>query len=622
MIFNKSFGNYRLAQKLATGGMADLFLAVRQGAGGFERLVVIKSLLPHLLEQEATRALFLQEGLIGGRIEHANVVRVLDADVAEGRPFLVLEYIAGANLESLVALAGEGTLGPDEVARCIADAAYGLAAAHRATDRDGRPLALVHRDISPHNLLVGVDGRTRLFDFGVAQTSTSEPGNTKSAGKTAYMSPEQCRGHELDGRSDLFALGVVFHELLTGRRLFARDSYMASLRAITEEEIVPPSTVRAGVPAELDGLVMQLLEREPEDRIASAELVAEELERWLAGRSPAAWNALGAKVAEGFAARLEEEQAVALKVLAAPVQTESTVDLANFRYSGAVASVAETPAQAPPTAAVAPAAPGVAVAAPAALGVAVAAPSASDAALAAARRTTRLAVAGALVCAGLALFAVTRQRPVAPASPVAAAPQPAPAAIPTSAAEPTGGPGAVRVVYEPADATLFVDGTQSGSRSPADIASLALGKEHSLRLEREGFETISFPFTLDSAEVLEIQLQLSPAVPVGKVDLLSEPAGAEVWVAGNRLGVTPLVGAEFAANKNFVIEFRRPGASTVRRAIFVRSGANPPVEVKPAVAATPKPAAAAAAPAAPVAPARKAMPKTKNADGKYPLLTE
>jgi len=612
VIFNKSFGNYRLAKKLATGGMADLFLAVRQGEGGFERLVVIKSLLPHLLEQDATRTLFLQEGLIGGRIEHANVVRVLDADVAEGRPFLVLEYVAGANLDELVAQGGESALSADDAARCIADAAYGLAAAHRATNRDGRPLAVVHRDISPHNLLVGVDGRTRLFDFGVAQTAASEPGSTKTAGKTAYMSPEQCRGHELDGRSDLFALGVVFHELLTGRRLFARDSYMASLRAITEEEIAPPSQVRAGVPAELDAIVMKLLEREPEDRIASADLVAEELERWLAGRSPAAWNALGAKVAAGFAATLEEDQAVALKVLAAPVQTESTVDLANFRYSGSAPAVAETPAQVPPAAAVA----------PAALGAAVAVPAAGQAAQATAKRTTRLAIAVALVCAGLALFAVTRQRPVAPASPVAAAPQTVPAAMPTSVAELTGGPGAVRVVYEPADATLFVDGTASGSRSPADIASLALGKEHSLRLESVGFETISFPFTLDSAEVLEIQLQLSPAVPVGKVDLLSEPAGAEVWVAGNRLGVTPLLGVELAANKNFVIEFRRAGASTVRRAIFVRSGANPPVEVKPAVAAVPKPAPAASAPAAPAATARKPLPKTKNADGKYPLLTE
>ena len=606
MIFNKSFGNYRLAKKLATGGMADLFLAVRQGAGGFERLVVIKSLLPHLLEQEATRALFLQEGRIGGRVEHANVVRVLDADVAEGRPFLVLEYVAGANLDELVAHGGESALSADEAARCIADAAHGLAAAHRATDRDGHPLAVVHRDISPHNLLVGVDGRTRLFDFGVAQTAASELGSTKTAGKTAYMSPEQCRGHELDARSDLFALGVVFHELLTGRRLFARDSYMASLRAITEEEIAPPSQVRAGVPAELDTLVMQLLEREPEERIASAARVAEELELWLAGRSTAAWNALGAKVAVGFAARLEENRAVALKVLAAPVQTESTVDLANFRYSGSVPSVTETPAQVPP-------------AAPAALGVAVASPAAGDAALAAAKRRTGVAVAVALVCAGLALFAVTRQRPVAPAAPAAIAVSTAPTAAPLAAVTPPVADGEVRVVYQPVDATLFVDGVFGGAASPADIASLALGKEHSLRLEREGFETIFFPFTLDSAEVLEIQLQLSPAVPVGKVDLVSEPAGAEVWVAGNRLGVTPLRGVELAANKNFVIEFRRPGASTVRRAIFVRSGANPPVEVKPAVAAAPKPASVA--PAA-VAPARKSLPKTKAADGKYPLLTE
>lgn len=606
MIFNKSFGNYRLAKKLATGGMADLFLAVRQGEGGFERLVVIKSLLPHLLEQEATRALFLQEGRIGGRIEHANVVRVLDADVAEGRPFLVLEYVAGANLDELVAQGGESALSAEEAARCIADAAHGLAAAHRATDREGHPLALVHRDISPHNLLVGVDGKTRLFDFGVAQTAASEPGSTKTAGKTAYMSPEQCRGHELDGRSDLFALGVVFHELLTGRRLFARDSYMASLRAITEEEIAPPSQLRAGVPAELDALVRQLLEREPEERIASAERVAEELERWLAGRSTAAWNALGAKVAAGFSARLEEDQAVALKVLAAPVQTESTVDLTNFRYSGAVPSVVEAPAQ-------------VATAAPSALGVSVALRPAGDAALSASKRQTAVAVAVALVFAGLAAFAVTRPRPVAPAAPVAVAPQPAQEAAPLAAVVPAAGAGAVRVVYEPADATLFVDGLFGGAASPTDIASLALGKEHSLRLERAGYETIFFPFTLDSDEVLEIQLQLSPAVPVGKVDLVSEPAGAEVWVAGNRLGVTPLRQVELAANKTFVFEFRRAGAPTVRRAIFVRSGANPPVEVKPAVAAAPKPASVA--PAA-VAPARKSLPKTKAADGKYPLLTE
>jgi len=612
VIFNKSFGNYRLARKLATGGMADLFLAVRQGEGGFERLVVIKSLLPHLLEQEATRALFLQEGRIGGQVEHANVVRVLDADVAEGRPFLVLEYVAGANLDELVALAGDDALTVDEAARCIADAAHGLAAAHRATDREGHPLALVHRDISPHNLMVGVDGRTRLFDFGVAQTATSEPGSSKTAGKTAYMSPEQCRGHELDARSDIFALGVVFHELLSGRRLFARDSYMASLRAITEEEIVPPSHIRAEVPAELDALVMQLLEREPEERMGSAEKLAEELERWVAGRSPAAWNALGTKVASGFAATLEENRAVALKVLAAPVQTESTVDLANFRYSGSVPSAPEAPAAAPSNATPP-------VAAPA---VSMARPLADSAALAAAKRQTAMAVAVALICAGLALFAVTRPRPVATAAPVVAAPQPTLAAAPpTSAAEPSPGAGAVRVVYQPADATLFVDGTQSGSKSPADIASLALGKEHSLRLERDGFETIFFPFTLDSAEVLEIQLQLSPAVPVGKLDLLSEPAGAEVWIAGNRLGVTPLRQVELAANKTFVIEFRRPGGPTVRRAIFVRSGANPPVEVKPAVALAPKPATAAAEPAAP-APARKPLPKKKNADGKYPLLTE
>ena len=606
MIFNKSFGRYRLAMKLATGGMADLFLAVRQGEGGFEQLVVIKSLLPHLREEASTRDLFLQEGLIGSRVRHANVIRLLDVESLDGQPFLVLEYAAGGNLDDLLRLRDGSPLGFDEAACIIADAARGLAAAHAAADRDGKPLGLVHRDISPHNLLVGTDGVTRLFDFGIAQTAASEPGAAKGAGKTGYMSPEQCRGHELDGRSDLFALGVVFHELLAGRRLFARDSYMASLRAITEEEIAPPSAARADVPPALDALVMRLLEREPEERFGSAAELAEALDAWLAGRSGAARQGIAAMVERAFAGEITEHQAVALKVLAAPAQTQTTVDLANYRYSGAVPSVAETP-----SAGVAGPVPVVAAAPSAAM------TAAATEALAAAKQQAALGWGAALLLGGLAAFGFTRPKP---APVVVAAPAVAEVAAPIEA--PAAAKGAVRVVYEPADAKLFVDGAEAGSQSPADIASLEVGKEHSLRLERAGYETIFFPFTLDSTEVLEIQLQLATAVPVGKVDFASEPPGAEVWIAGNRVGVTPLTGVELAANRNFVIEFRRPGAPTVRRAIFVRSGSNPPVEVKPAAAA-PKPATeAAAAPSAASAPARKQLPKKKTADGKYPLLTE
>ena len=599
MIFNKTFGRYRLAKKLATGGMADVFLAVRQGDGGFERLVVLKSCLPHLQEEPAAVAMFRQEGRIGARIENPHVVRLLDVEVSDRQSALVLEYVPGCNLDELSGrLAGE-RLSPDEAARCIADAARGLAAAHRATDLEGRDLGIVHRDVSPHNLLVDTAGVTRLFDFGVALTASSEEAAGRQAGKTAYMSPEQCQGRPLDARADLFALGVVFYELLTGARLFARDSFMASMRAITEEEVAPPSSLVPGLTAELDAIVLRLLERDPDDRTPTADEAATAIEGWLGARSEAARLALGARVTRLFAAELAEHRAVGAKVLAAPAQAATTVDLATYRYTGAVPVAAEaaplpTPAAAQPQV--------------------VSGTSAAD--LAAARRNTLVAIVVALLCAVAAVAGFLRPRPVAPtpiAPVVVAPPVPAPAQAAPSAAE----TGAVRVVFEPTDAALFVDGEAVGKQSPADITGLSLGKEHNLRLEREGFETIFFPFKLDNAEVLEIQLQLTTAVPVGRVDIDSDPPGAEVWIAGHQAGVTPLKGLELAANRNFVVEFRRAGAPTVRRSIFVRSGANPPVVLRPQGRVSKPAAEPAAAPEA-----RKPLPKKKDAAGKYPLLTE
>jgi eukaryotic-like serine/threonine-protein kinase len=269
----KRIGRYEVLGQLAAGGMAEILLARLSGRAGFERAVVIKRILRTLASREAFVKMFLDEARIVASLRHANVVDVQELGEHEGEVFLVMEYVPGENVSSLLkrtVAAGE-LLDPRLAAHVIAEACAGLHAAHELTD-DGRPQNLVHRDVSPQNLLVGYDGHVKLVDFGVAlvdeKTTRTEPGEVK--GKFDYMSPEQMLGKPLDRRSDLFSAGVVLYELSTGRRLFKRKSHAKTIEAITREPIVPPSRVRPDYPPALEAIVLRALSKSPEDRYASA----------------------------------------------------------------------------------------------------------------------------------------------------------------------------------------------------------------------------------------------------------------------------------------------------------------------------------------------------------------
>jgi serine/threonine protein kinase len=280
----RRFGNYVLIRKLAEGGMAEIYLAKQLGAEGFERDVVIKCMLDHFTQYPEFVSMFLDEARLAARLHHPNIVQITDLGVADNRYYICMEYLAGDDLDAVIAASHykrEGVPIPI-AARIMLSTLEGLEFAHGYQEQ-GQPLGLVHRDISPSNIFVTYQGTVKVLDFGIAKASSrmtqTQPGLLK--GKWGYMSPEQARGEQTDARSDLFSLGVTFHELLTARRVFERDNEIGVLLALMAQPIPPPSHTRPEVPPALDRIVMKALERRPEDRYASAEEMRADLEEFL-----------------------------------------------------------------------------------------------------------------------------------------------------------------------------------------------------------------------------------------------------------------------------------------------------------------------------------------------------
>ena len=270
-------GRYQLIGKLANGGMAQAYLALSGELPALRSLVVVKRILPHLSSQEQFVRMFLDEARIGALLDHPNIVRIIEVGRDGDGYFLAMEPVQGKPLSAVLrrAAGAKRPLGHAQAAFIVGQAANGLGYAHALTDAGGVPLNIVHRDISPQNILVSFDGAVKVIDFGVASAlgriTETIPGGLK--GKIEYMSPEQASGDSADRRSDIFALGVVLWEALCGRRLFRRHTELETMRAIFDEPIPrPPKT--ASVPPRLENIVMRALEREPGDRFQDAREMA------------------------------------------------------------------------------------------------------------------------------------------------------------------------------------------------------------------------------------------------------------------------------------------------------------------------------------------------------------
>jgi serine/threonine-protein kinase len=266
------FDKYEIIGQLARGGMGEVYLA-RQIVAGLERKVILKSLLPQLAEEEGFVEQFLDEARVTAALNHPNIVSIFEVGAWDGVYYIALEYIEGVDLAHLrhpVEQRGE-RLPPLLMAKVIHDAAIALDHAHHAVGASGEPLHVIHRDISPQNIMVRVDGVVKVVDFGVAK-SRAQMVRTQTGllkGKLQYMPPEQVRGAELDGRADQFALGSVLWELLAGQRLFKGGNEIETLQLVLSAPLVPPSRHVGALPDGLDDVVMRMLERDPAKRFAT-----------------------------------------------------------------------------------------------------------------------------------------------------------------------------------------------------------------------------------------------------------------------------------------------------------------------------------------------------------------
>ncbi len=288
--YRGSLGRYALYGEIAAGGMATVHLARLLGPVGFARTVAIKRLHPHLAKDPEFVSMFLEEARLAARVRHPNVVATLDVVSDDGELFLVMEYEAGETLSRIVRNVRErGERVPPRFAVAIVSGALeGLHAAHDAKSEKGQPLGLVHRDVSPQNVHVGVDGVTRLLDFGIAKATNrvQETRTDQIKGKVAYMSPEQLAKGAIDRRADVYSASVVLWETLTGERLFKADDVPSLVYAIINEDVRRPSSLVADLPHGLDAIVMKGLERDADHRWSSAREMATALEGALAVATP------------------------------------------------------------------------------------------------------------------------------------------------------------------------------------------------------------------------------------------------------------------------------------------------------------------------------------------------
>jgi eukaryotic-like serine/threonine-protein kinase len=313
--FPERVGKYELLLPLGTGGTATVYLARTRGVAGFEREVALKLVHAHLRADEESRLHLLEEARLAARIRHPNVVPVTEVDADSVGVFLVMDYVEGEALSGLVRLLRDQNhrLPPRLIARIMNDSLAGLHAAHELRDSNGQFIGLVHRDFSPQNILVGIEGVARLADFGVAKAA-SRTVRTKTGlvkGKVAYMSPEQARGHKVDRRCDVWAAGVVVWELITGRKLYDHEDDVATLLSVVTEEPPRLASVMQGVPSALDEAVAYALTSDVNNRCPSAEAFRCLLESaWDECGGMASTPELGAFVRQTVGHKLAERRAL------------------------------------------------------------------------------------------------------------------------------------------------------------------------------------------------------------------------------------------------------------------------------------------------------------------------
>ena len=285
------FGPYELVDRVAIGGMAEVFKAKRAGVQGFEKIVALKRILPHLSDNKEFLDMFVDEAKMVAGLNHPNIVQIFDLGEIDESYYIAMEYVHGRDLRTIMKRAREKglRLPLDLGLRVVSQVCAALEYAHRKKDERGRPMEIVHRDVSPQNILISFEGDVKLVDFGIAKAATKASNTDRGAlrGKLLYMSPEQAWGRPIDRRSDVFSLGIVLYEMVTETKPFlGAGSEISILELVRQCVITPAREVNPRVPEALDRVIMKALARDPDERYQDAAQMQRSLERFLRERPP------------------------------------------------------------------------------------------------------------------------------------------------------------------------------------------------------------------------------------------------------------------------------------------------------------------------------------------------
>ena len=484
----RRFGKYTLIRKLATGGMAELFLALQRSVAGFEKLIVVKRVLPHLVKDPGFIDLLLSEARIAATLNHPNVAHIYDVGEVDSQFYIAMEHVHGEDLRSIVRQMKKVnvTAFPLEHALAIVmGCCAGLAYAHEKRDLDGEPMNIVHRDVSPQNILVTFTGDVKLVDFGIAKagrSSMEDTGSGQLKGKVPYMSPEQAQGLHLDGRSDIFSLGIMLFELCTGKRLFRGASEMETLKMIVEGEYPRPRNLNPNLHPKLEEIILRSLEKDPARRYQSARDMQSDLEDYIREQQlKVSALALSSWMQKLFDDKLQQQKQMLQegRQLAEVIAAQAAAEEEAARSQDTLSRVrAKQPSRTP------------------------------------------LVVMAllALVAVGAAIFFAVTQTNNAPT-----------------------GPGVVAITSTPPGAAILFDGARRSERTPATIEQLPVG-HYAVTISADGFSPYRQEIDItEAAPRVEIAatLERPSASALGVARVETTPPGASILLDG-----TALVGAD------------------------------------------------------------------------------
>ena len=284
----KQFGKYQLLDKIASGGMAELFRAKLTGVQGFEKLIAVKKILPNLSREANLVKAFIDEAKLAALLHHENIIQIYDFGSMDDQYFIAMEYLFGKDLRTITRTAGskELALGMENILYIVSRICAGLDYSHHLRDLQGKPLNIIHRDINPQNILITYEGQVKIIDFGIAKAASHNTQTRENLikGKLAYMSPEQANGQKIDHRSDIFSTGIILYELLAARRMFSGET-MHVLSLVREAQYDPPEEVIPDLPSKLNAILSRALAKDPDERYQSAGEMLADIEEFMFERS-------------------------------------------------------------------------------------------------------------------------------------------------------------------------------------------------------------------------------------------------------------------------------------------------------------------------------------------------